>query len=240
MTLPMRRCTVPLLLVFRDLVRWPRSDRLDVGCADHFAPFLGVIADELAEIGWGAGEHHAAEPGEPRFHLGIVKGRPYFNIEFLDYRRWRVSGRNEPDPLARFKTRNELAESWNVRQHLRARGSRHRQCTQSTGPDMSERRRHFGERYLNFPANQPGHRGCRATIGNMSKIGARHQSEIFADDMRWRTVAARAHGDFAWIGLGVRDELGNAPNWKRWIHLHELGHEDDACDRSVVPDKVEI
>jgi hypothetical protein len=47
---------------------------LDVSRADYLRPFLGFIADELAEIGWRAREHHATNVGEPRLHSGIAKG----------------------------------------------------------------------------------------------------------------------------------------------------------------------
>src|SRR6516225_8365844 len=124
------------------------SARLDVGGPDHFGPFLGVIADELAEIARRAREHHAAEAGEPRLHSRLIEGGVDFDIELFDYRRWRVSGRNEPDPLARLKARNKFAQRWNIRQRFRARGRRHRQCPQRAGLDISERRCQLGEHDL--------------------------------------------------------------------------------------------
>ena len=36
---------------------WPKSLRLDAGGIDHFSPFLGLVGDELAEIGGRPREH---------------------------------------------------------------------------------------------------------------------------------------------------------------------------------------
>src|SRR5712691_10103108 len=58
--------------------------------------------------------------------------------------------------------------------------------------------------------------------------------------MGWASVAARAHADLAWIGLGIGDELGNGRDRKRWVHLHDMGHADDARDRCGVTDKIVV
>src|SRR5262245_15431519 len=58
--------------------------------------------------------------------------------------------------------------------------------------------------------------------------------------MGWATVAARAHADLADLGLGIGDELGNGRNWKRWVHLHDMGHADDAGNRCDVTDKIVV
>ena len=64
-----------------------RSLRLDVGGADHPGPFLGFIADELAEISRRARQSTAAEVGESRLDLGIGKRGVDLAVEFLDDRR---------------------------------------------------------------------------------------------------------------------------------------------------------
>src|SRR5215212_10714580 len=51
--------------------RWPVSFRLDVGRADHLAPFLSFVGDQLAKVGWRAGDHPAAEVGKPHLQLRI-------------------------------------------------------------------------------------------------------------------------------------------------------------------------
>src|SRR6186713_39803 len=47
------------------------SLRLDVGRPDHLAPLLGLVGDELAEVGGRKREHVAAQFGKPRLQLGI-------------------------------------------------------------------------------------------------------------------------------------------------------------------------
>src|SRR5258708_20877348 len=59
---PPRSTLFPYTTLFRSL---------DVGGADHLAPFLGFIANELAEVARRARKHHAAEVGEPGLHGGI-------------------------------------------------------------------------------------------------------------------------------------------------------------------------
>jgi hypothetical protein len=46
---------------------WPSSVRLEAGCADNFAPFVGFGRDELAEVGRRASERLTAKLGERRF-----------------------------------------------------------------------------------------------------------------------------------------------------------------------------
>src|SRR5438105_10338514 len=58
--------------------------------------------------------------------------------------------------------------------------------------------------------------------------------------MGWAPIAARAHADLAGISLGIGDELGNGRGRKRWVHLHNMGHADDARGRCGVPDKIVV
>ena len=53
----------------------PGSLRLDVGRPHHLAPLLGVVGDDLGEIGRRAGQCGAADVGESRLHLGIGEAR---------------------------------------------------------------------------------------------------------------------------------------------------------------------
>src|SRR5262245_40355579 len=57
---------------------WPRSRRslqLDVGSADHLAPLLGFVGNELSELGRRSGQCGFAHFGNSRFHFGINKAR---------------------------------------------------------------------------------------------------------------------------------------------------------------------
>src|ERR1700704_2014102 len=53
-------------------------------------------------------------------------------------------------------------------------------------------------------------------------------------------VATRRHVDFAWIGLGIGDELRNRPGWNRRIDLHGERRANGARDRRDVTDEIEI
>jgi hypothetical protein len=66
--------------------------RLDVGRPDHFAPFLGFVGDELAEIGGREREHVATEIGNPRLHIGVGKSSVDLFVELLDDLRRRILG----------------------------------------------------------------------------------------------------------------------------------------------------
>src|SRR5215510_15997092 len=49
------------------------SVHFDVEGADHLAPLLGFVSDELCEVGGRERECVAAQVGKPRFELGIGK-----------------------------------------------------------------------------------------------------------------------------------------------------------------------
>src|SRR3954471_20022441 len=78
----------------------PESVHLDFGGPDHLRPFLGFIADELAEVVRRAWKHRASEVGEPRLYFRIGKRCIDLAVELFDDRRRRVLGCNQPDPLA--------------------------------------------------------------------------------------------------------------------------------------------
>src|SRR6266581_6826484 len=58
--------------------------------------------------------------------------------------------------------------------------------------------------------------------------------------MGWAPIAAGAHADLAGISFGMGDELGNGRDRKRWVHLHDMGHADDASDRCDVTDEIVV
>src|SRR5262245_46468855 len=60
------------------------SVRLDVEGADHLAPLLGFVSDELCEVGGRERECVAAQVGKPRFELGIDKASVDLLVELLD------------------------------------------------------------------------------------------------------------------------------------------------------------
>src|SRR5262245_5054587 len=64
------------------------SVRLDIGRPDHPRPLLGVIGDELGEVGGRARKHRATKVGKARLHLRIVESRVNFLIELVNNLRW--------------------------------------------------------------------------------------------------------------------------------------------------------
>jgi hypothetical protein len=59
--------------------------RLDVGRPDHLGPLLGLVGDELTELGRRARKRGRSEIGNSRLDLGIGEPRIYFFVQFVDY-----------------------------------------------------------------------------------------------------------------------------------------------------------
>src|SRR5262249_35144443 len=95
-----------------------RSLGLCAGELDYFAPLLGIVSDELAEVGDRAGKCHAPKVGKPRLQLGISEPRIDLVIEFINDLGRRVFGRTEANPLARLETRHEIANGRDIRECL--------------------------------------------------------------------------------------------------------------------------
>src|SRR5215510_340807 len=73
-------------------------------------------------------------------------------------------------------------------------------------------------------------RSCSAAV---------HHLEQLAGHMYRGSDTARRKVDLARIGLGVGNELGHARHWDRRVHLHHIGHAQDASDRRAVAHDVE-
>src|SRR5262249_36307896 len=124
---------------FIRLARYTRSIRLDVGIADHLAPLLGVIDNELAELGGRGCIGLQAQIDEPRLELGAGKRLVHQLVEDGDDLRRRVRRRADPLPTARLVARHKFADRWNVGQYRDAFGCRHAQGAQLTGLDVADR-----------------------------------------------------------------------------------------------------
>src|SRR6516225_6603047 len=74
----------------------------------------------------------------------------------------------------------------------------------------------------------------------MHQIGAGHRLEQLAGNMRRAAAPGRRHINFAWIGLGISDELGKRLRRNRRIHHHDIWKADDRCDRRDVAEEIEI
>src|SRR5262249_3527136 len=58
-----------------------QSFGLCAGELDYFAPLLGIVSNELAEVGGRAGKYHAPKVGKPCLQLGISEPRIDLPIE---------------------------------------------------------------------------------------------------------------------------------------------------------------
>jgi len=71
-------------------------------------------------------------------------------------------------------------------------------------------------------------------------IDAGHHFEQLARNVGATADAGRRHVEFAGIGLGIGDELGNRLGRNRQVHHHDVGISDDARDRRDVADEIEV
>ena len=83
---------------------------------------------------------------------------------------------------------------------------------------------------------------CRSVtaIRHVDQVDASHHLKQFPGEMGCAPGSARGHVDLAWIGFGVSDEFGNGVRRNRWMHHHDVGHGNNACDRHDVADEIEI
>src|ERR1700730_115200 len=88
---------------------------LDVGRPDNLGPLLGFVGDQPAEVCRRARQGRADKVGKPRFHCGIEEGCIDLLVELVNNFDRRVSWRANAKPGACFITREELADSREVR-----------------------------------------------------------------------------------------------------------------------------
>src|SRR2546427_236221 len=114
-----------LRIVMSSIMRWRRGE-------------IGLVSDELAEVGGGTGKNRTAEIAEPSLYLGVGEAGIGLLVELLDNLGGRVLGRAEAIHEARLVARDELAHGRHVRQRLRPRRSGHHQNSELAGPDVLE------------------------------------------------------------------------------------------------------
>src|SRR5215831_13164898 len=123
------------------VTEYRRSLRLDVGRPDHLAPLLGVVRDDLDEIGGRADKRCASEVSQPRLDFGIGEAGVNCLIELVNNLRRRVLGRTDCNKCAGLEARQKFAQCRHVRELIRARLSADRKCAQLARPDMLNGRR---------------------------------------------------------------------------------------------------
>jgi hypothetical protein len=74
----------------------------------------------------------------------------------------------------------------------------------------------------------------------MDHVDAGHHLEQLTCHMGRSSHARRPYADFAGIGLGVGDELGDLFGWNRRVHHDDVAPANDAGDWRDVVDKIEI
>jgi hypothetical protein len=76
-------------------------------------------------------------------------------------------------------------------------------------PDVLDCYSQPNETDLHLSGDQISHHLTSATIGHMDHLDTRHHLEQLTGYMGRASIARRRHSDFARVGLGVRDELGD-------------------------------
>src|SRR5262249_14928496 len=183
------------------------SLRLDVEGPDHLAPLLGVVGDELAEVGGRDDKRRASKVGKPCSHLGIGEARVDLPVELVNDLGRRGLRCADAVPGARLVAWHELSHSWDARQRVRARRGRYGEGAQPASPDILNRCDSAGEVDLHLPAEQVGEYRPGTTIGHVNHVDAGHHLEQLAVQMRPTSDAYRRHADLARIGFGISDEF---------------------------------
>src|SRR5215207_1143840 len=91
-----------------------------------------------------------------------------------------------------------------------------------------------------MPGNKIRKRGWACAIRDGENINTGHGLEQFACHVAYGSDASRSHGELAWIGLGIGDELRNGLNGKRWIDSQDEVYANDTCHRRNVAQEIEI
>jgi len=227
----------------REVMEYPAERallRLDVGRPDHLGPLLGFRGDELAEVGRREREHVATQVGKPRLDLGIGEARVDLPVELVDEFGPDVFGCAKSQPGARLVSRHKITDGRNFRKRIRTLCSRHRQGAEFAGPDVFDRRGHGGEHDVHLPREEVGECGRRAAVRHVVHVDAGHHLEQLARNVGATADAGRGHIDFAGIGFGVGDEVGNCLGRNRWVQHQDVGVANDASDRRDIADKIVI
>src|SRR5262245_27265013 len=87
---------------------------LDAGELDHLGPFLGLIGDELAEIGRRTGEHGATKLRKPPLDIGIGECGIGLPVELVDDGRGRSLGCAEAPPVAVLVARQVIGDGRHI------------------------------------------------------------------------------------------------------------------------------
>jgi len=90
-----------------------------------------------------------------------------------------------------------------------------------TARDKTDDRRYGSKHRLYLPGDQIGN--VIDAIRDVNHVDAGHDLEQLARDMGRTADTTRGHIDFARIGFGIDNELGNRIGRNRWIHGQDEG-----------------
>src|SRR5262249_7121475 len=112
------------------------SLRLAICGLDYLSPPLGLVSDELSEVGRRAWKCSATQFGEARLHIGVCEGRVDLVVELVDDFSRRVLGRADAEPNARLVPWHKFVYGRDVRQCVRARRGGYCKRAQSASFDI--------------------------------------------------------------------------------------------------------
>src|SRR5262245_36533122 len=116
-----------------------KSVRFDARELHHLAPLLGFVGNEFPEFGGRAQQRCTTHIGKARLEVRIGERGVDFPVELADNFSGRARRHADAVPVAPLIAQYELADSWEVRQRLRALRGRYRERAELASPDILDR-----------------------------------------------------------------------------------------------------
>ena len=91
-------------------------------------------------------------------------------------------------PACRFVAGQRLGQRGNIGRRLRARGTRHRQCTQSSRADRRQRGREIRKVHRDLAGDRVVQRLCRRAVRDFDDADARHRTHEFGAQVTRRAA----------------------------------------------------
>ena len=175
---------------------------------------------------------------QPFLHVGPLEDARESLIEPRDDFFRCARRRPHAVPARVLETRHLFADCRQLGYRRRALGGGYRQSAQFAGLDLRNRRRRRGEHELNLAAEQIGHRGAGALVGDVLHIGLGHLAEQFERQMNRAAGSARTKVERAWPGARQREEFFEVIRFDRRVHDQDQRAGGDQADRRDPLDRV--
>ena len=182
----------------------------------------------------------AAQPLEPRLHVGQLEDAHEFRVEPVDDRLRRPAGDEQAVPRRHLGGGIAgLGDRRHVRQFGRALRRRHGERLELAGLDLRHRRRRRVEHHLR-PGRRGGRRapGCEPLYGTWIVFDAGGQVERFAGDVLRAADAGRCVLEHAGLRLRQRDQVLHVLRRHLVADDEHVGHDDDEPDRLQVLQRI--